>query len=324
MIQAIFARLPEDLKVSGRFHSAVSLPAELYLLLLTCSIFVSCNQPFQPVIDYKPKLVMYSILFANESGVYVRLSSTTSQLKGDVTQPLHGASVTLVTAFQAGVGGGGSPTIAMKESYTVTSGDTDYYYYAPVYAVSGMTYGIEAEKEGYDSVSAFVTVPRSFVTIPDINTYSALRFPDSTDVNPNFDVSLSGSSAYFVQLAVEYRGFDSTGNFRSGFVDATGSSPANPFSQVTASSITFAVSRIYYSARLAFAKHLAGNLKQSHFYADIIVTQLNDPLYRFYLTSGRWNDALAMRTDKVVFSNVTNGQGVVGAAAVDTTRIFLF
>lgn len=301
------------------------IPGVLFLISL---LSLSCNQPFQPVTNYKPRLAMYAILFADQSGVYVRLSGSSNSMKGDVTQPVHGADVgmvALLNAYSSADTSNGVPhTVSLKEEFAVNSGDTDYYYYSPTTVLPRMSYDVTASKEGYDSVSAYVTVPGSFVTIPDKYTYTALRLPDSSSVNPNFNVMLNGSSAYFVQLLIEYRGFDSKGSLQSGFVDATGSSPADPFIQVKNSIIPFSVTRLYYASRLAYAKQLAGSLRQSHLYADIVVTQVDDPLYRFYLTSGRWTDPLAMRTDKVVFSNVTNGNGIVGAAAVDTTRIFLF
>lgn len=272
---------------------------------------------------------MYSILFADKSGVYVTLYSTTNSLSGDVNDPVHGAKVGLVIQFsQFNPADSGlttaSYTVKLQESFTVANGDTSYFYYSPLYIGSGRTYGITAEKQGYKPVSAYVTVPQSYITIPDIYTYAALRLPDSSNVDPVFQVSLGGSSAYFVQLLLEYRGFDAAGRFQRGFVDAAGSSPMDPFIQVTTNSVRFGVNRSYYSARLQYAKEAASSLRQSHMYADIVVTQLDDPLYRFYLTSGRWNNPLAMRTDKAVFSNVTDGAGIVGAAAVDTTRIFLF
>ncbi len=315
---------------TGRRARSVRFPAFTACLLLLASFFsLSCNQPFQPVVNYKPELVMYSILFADQTGVYVRLSSTSNSLKDDVTQPVHAANVGLVmSSYRLNPGDSAYSatfdTISLKESFALSAGDTDYYYYASVPTYSGTTYGITAEKEGYTPVSAYVTVPYSHMTTPDADSYAALRKPDGSNVDPVFSIMLGGSSAYFVQLSIEYRGFDDAGNFRAGFVDATGSSPTDPFIQIKSNYISYDVNRSYYAARLSNAKAIAGYLKQSHLYVDIIVTQINDPLYRFYITSGRWSNPLAMRTDKVVFSNVTNGDGIVGAAAVDTTRIFLF
>lgn len=299
-----------------------------FLFLISILLF-SCSQPFQPTINYTPQLVMYSILFADKPGVYVTLYSTTNSVDGDVNEPVHGAKVGLVTSYTMynpadSSSDNFSDTLGLSESFIVSNHDTSYFYYSPVSISAGGTYGITAEKQGYKPVSAYVTVPLSYITIPDIYSYAALRLPDSSNVDPVFQVSLGGSSAYFVQLLLEYRGFDAAGNFQTGFVDATGSSPMDPFIQVTTNSVTFSVNRSYYSARLQYAKQAASSLRQSHMYADIVVTQLDDPLYRFYLTSGRWNNPLAMRTDKAVFSNVANGAGIVGAAAVDTTRIFLF
>lgn len=103
---------------------------------------------------------MYSVLFAYQTGVYVRLSSTSNSLKGDITQPVHGANVGLVLPLYAlnqadFVHSSSSDTISLKETYTISAGDTDYYCYARLFISSGLLYGITAEKEGYDPVSAY-------------------------------------------------------------------------------------------------------------------------------------------------------------------------
>ncbi len=293
-------------------------------ILVFGSVFLtSCNQPFQPIVNYKPQLAMYSILFANKQGVYVRLFSTTGSIDGSVNNRVHGAEVGLlmktVTYDTAGY-----DTVWTEELDSVSYRDTSYYYYSPMMISSAGFYGIVAEKSGYPPVCAFATVPYSFVTIPDSKSYAALRFPDSVDYNPYFWINLGGSVAYFPQIFIEYRGFDSTGAFHSGFINASGSTPTDPFIQSMQYGVQYTVDRFVYSSQFDEVRRVAGNLTEVHFYVDVVVTQLDDPLYRFYITSGRWYNPLAMRTDRPIYSNVINGEGIVGGAAVDTTRIFLY
>ncbi len=273
---------------------------------------------------------MYSILFANKQGVYVRLYSTIGSMNGNVDTPVHDAGVELIVPGNLyspadSTGQASMDTVQLKESDSVTAAsDTNFYYYSPMTISSGGVYEIVAQKSGYKPVSSYVSVPYSFVTIPDTRSYPALRYPDSVNYDPYFNIDLGGSVAYFAQLFIEYRGFDNNGNFHSGFVNASGNMPQDPFIQSTASQVQYNIDRLSYASTLSSVTRLASGLKNFHLFADIVVTQLDDPLYRFYLTSGRWTNPLVMRTDRPIFSNVNNGLGIVGAAAVDTTRIFLF
>ena len=67
----------------------------LILLFLISLISLSCNQPFQPEVQYTPELNVYSVLFANAQAVYVRVTPVV-QSPSDVAQLVHGASVKLV------------------------------------------------------------------------------------------------------------------------------------------------------------------------------------------------------------------------------------
>lgn len=273
---------------------------------------------------------MYSVLFANQTGAYVRLGSTVNSMKGDVAAPVHGADVGLVMQTSQfnptdSTSIAVADTIYLTETTTVTAGDTVSYYYANVPILSGQQYEITASKQGYDPVSATVTVPYSFVTVPDAETYARMRSPHGATLGLGFNVNLSAvTAAEFVQLLIEYRGFDDEGQFHVGSVNVTPYDSTDPFQETTSYLLSVSVGIDQYSNAFDAAKQLASSLKESHLYADIIVTQIDDPLYRFYITSGRWSDPLAMRTDKIIFSNLANGVGVVGAAAVDTTRIYLF
>lgn len=321
-------RIPQQSCFPGRGPSDLHLASRF--LLLASLLSLSCNQPFNPVVNYAPQLAVYSILFSNKQGVYVRLYSTIGSISGSVNIPVHDAELELIAPNSLydstdSTGRAAGDTFQLKESDSVTvASDTDFYYYNPMTILSGRVYEIVAQKSGYKSVSAYVSVPASFVTIPDTRSYSALRYPDSINYDPYFAINLGGSVAYFAQIFVEYRGFDSTGNFHSGFVNASGNMPQNPFIQSTASQVQYSIDRLAYASTLSSVRRLASGLKDAHLYANIVVTQLDDPLYRFYLTSGRWTNPLAMRTDRPIFSDVNNGLGIVAAAAVDTTRIFLF
>jgi hypothetical protein len=288
-------------------------------LLLSPVAFLSCNQPFQPKVEYAPKLVLYSILFANEKSVVVRLTSTVSSANSNCSALVHGADVRLGTPFGFDV--------PLYDSTFVNGNDTLSYYFTNYTIFGGVQYEITAKKEGYDSAYAMVTVPTGYVTIPDQNAYSAMMRPKNDSNDILLGVFLSPpTKAEFNQVLVEYRGFDNSGQFHVGSVSVFPVDSVNPFIEVLSSYVPLDVNIYQYKSAFALAQLSADSLKQSHMYVDIIVTQIDDNLYRFFITSNHTLNPLSMRTDKIIFTNIFNqqGEGIVAAAAVDTTRIFLY
>ena len=100
----------------------------------------------------------------------------------------------------------------------------------------------------------------------------------------------------------------------------------NPFIELGSTSFPLRVDTTLYQNAFGLARQYAGSLRRSHLYADVIVTQVDNNLYRFFITSNNTANPLLMRTDKIIFSNIFNnaGTGIVAGASIDTTRIFLF
>lgn len=291
-------------------------------MLLVSLISLSCNQPFQPEIEYTPKLNVYAVLFSNSQSVYVRLTSVVKS-PSDISQPVHGASVTLT-----GTGlNGTQQLVTLSDTASVIDGDTASYYYAPVHIIPNDTYTISAVKDGYPPATASVSIPSAYATIPDQNGYSVLQNPKNVQTDIQFDVNLSGlASAVFAQVIVEYRGLDAAGNFHSGSFNVIPIDSLNPFTEIESTNLYLSVDINLYQIEFKLAKQYADSLKVSHMYADIVVTQVDNNLYRYFITSTRTLNPLSMRTDKIVFTNIFDnaGTGVVGSAAIDTTRVFLF
>ena len=89
-------------------------------------------------------LNVYSVLFANSNVVYVRVTSVVKSLS-DVSEPVHGASVTL-SGTEPGMPVQG---IELADTTAVVDGDTASFYYAPVHIVPGGYYLISVSKEKY-------------------------------------------------------------------------------------------------------------------------------------------------------------------------------
>ncbi|MDE3056946.1 MAG: DUF4249 family protein [Bacteroidota bacterium] len=283
-------------------------------------IFLGCNNPFQPEVEFTPRLNVYAVLFADTYGVYIRVTSV-EKSPFDVQQPVHGAFVTLKFTDH--------PLLrwTFHDTTTVIDGDSVSFYYLPNDIIPGEDYTLSVEREGYLTATASATVPFSYVTIPDLDTYIALQDTNQLKFGINFNVNVSNlSSAAFVQVFVECRGLDDAGKFHAAFFNVLPVDSLNPFTEVETTTLPVAVDTTLYKEAFILAKKYTATLKVSHIYADIIVTQIDDNLYRFFITSNRTLNPLAMRTDKIVFSDIFDhaGTGIVAGASVDTTRIFLF
>jgi hypothetical protein len=278
---------------------------------------LGCNSPFQPKIEYHPKLNIYSVLIDKAHEVFVRVTSVVES-PSDVSQPVHGALVTITR---------GNQTLVLIDTVIVSDGDTSSFYVGHMDIFSGEKYTVSATKSGYPTATAQVIIPYSHTTMPDRGTYAALINPKDLSKNFDFNVEFSGlAKAAFVQMAVECRGLDASGKLHVGFFNVLPVVSSDPFFQIDDTTYFMSVDTTLYQNAFNLAKEYAADLDISHLYADIIVTQVDDNLYRFFITSNHSMNTLAMRTDKVIFSNIFDkaGAGVVAGASIDTTRIFLF
>ncbi len=274
--------------------------------------------------QYTPELNVYSVLFANAQAVYVRVAPVEQSPSG-VTQAIHGASVKLLGNEINGIAG---QSITLNDTTATVDGNTVSFYYAQANIVPGSSYTVSVVQNGYPPTYASVSVPFGYATIPDQNAYSIFQNPKNVSSDINLEIHLSAlASAEFVQMLVECRGLDSSGSFQVASFNVIPVDSLNPFTETDAiTTLETNVDISQYKNAFSLAHQYATTLTHSHLYVDIIVTQIDDNLYRFFITSTRSASPLLMRTDKIVFSNIFNhaGTGVVAGASIDTTRIFLF
>lgn len=289
------------------------------ILLLASCLFLSCHTPFQPEVQYSPKLNVYSVLFANTDEAYVRLTAVVSSQSSALGQAVHGATVTLQ--------GPGGSSVRLSDTTEVIEGNTTSFYHAPIRIIPGENYTITATKQGYPVATASAKVPFGYATIPDQNAYSGMQHANGLKGPIDLNVTLSDyASAVFVQAYLEYRGLDNKGNLRIGDTNIMPVDSLNPFTEITSGSMSVSIDTTEYKNAFKEAKQRADSLTIYHMFVCIVVTQVDNNLYRFFVTSLRSVSPLQMRTDKIIFSNVFGGEGtgIVAGASVDTTRVFLF
>jgi hypothetical protein len=293
------------------------------LLFLISLISLSCNEPFQPEVAYRPELNVYSVLFSNAHGVYVRVTSVAESPSG-MTQALHGASVTLTGT---GPIDSTAETVTLTDTTALVDGAAVSFYYAPTHIIPQGSYLVTVTRNGYPPAVASVQIPSGYATIPDRSIYAILQKPINIKTDIQLTVQVSGiASAGFVRMSVECRGLDSSGNFAMQNFNVLPVDSLNPFIELGSTSFPLRVDTTLYQNAFGLARQYAGSLRRSHLYADVIVTQVDNNLYRFFITSNNTANPLLMRTDKIIFSNIFNnaGTGIVAGASIDTTRIFLF
>ena len=291
----------------------------LFVVLAGVLALCSCNNPFQPEVQYSPKLNVYSVLFANAPVVYVRVMPVSESPSG-VSAQVHGASVTLEGSGLTGVE-------ILSDTTAVIGGDTTSFYYAPVKVLPGRSYSVSVSQAGYPTSVANVDVPYSYAAIPDQTTYDGLQNPKHLHQQIQLTVNLSElASAAFVQMLVECRGIDQSGRFTTAYFNVIPVDSLNPFIELSSTKYPITVDTTDYKTAFDLADRFSQNLRPYHLYVDIIATQVDDNLYRYFITSTHTDTPLLMRTDKIVFSNIFNsaGTGIVAGACVDTTRIFLY
>jgi hypothetical protein len=291
----------------------------LFSAQLAAFAAISCNNPFQPEVAYTPKLNIYSVLFANSPAVYLRLMPVTKS-PADIALPVHGASVTI-----EGTGLNG-PAI-LKDTTAAVGSDSTSYYYAPVKILPGGSYSISVTQPGYPEADAHVDVPLSYAAFPDQTTYDGLQNPKHLHQEIQLTVNVSElASAAFVQVLVECRGIDQTGKLSTAYFSAFPVDSLNPFTELSSTNFPITVDTNDYKAAFNLADQFSQNLRPYHLYVDVIATQIDDNLYRYFITSHHSDTQLLMRTDKLIFSNIFNsaGTGIISGACVDTTRIFLY
>lgn len=316
--------------VSQLSHRWFRICKEFSVVIIVTLLFASCNSPFQPEVNYTPKLNVYSVLFANERGVYVRVLPILKSSSDSISSPVRGASVTLTSFGPADT----LQSVKLVDTTAIINGKPADFYYTPIRVIPPGPYFLSVVKAGFPTVTASVAVPLGYVTIPDENTYETFKSPGNRTQNIVLTAHLSGlASAAFAQVFIEYKGLDASGRLHTGVFTLTPVDSLDPFTEINNTGnpgeeieypLTVDISRYRYLDSLAMAA--TDSLRSWHMYVDIVVTQVDNNLYRFMITSDREQTPLLMRTDKIVFSDIFDnaGTGIVAGASVDTTRIFLF
>ncbi len=229
---------PSDSRRQSRSQNLGQLVRSLAsCLAFLASLFsLSCNQTFQPEVNYKPKLNVYSVLFANARAAYVRVMSVVES-PTDVSEPVHGAAVTIRSS---------NGTLSLVDTTAIIDAIRALFYYGPLRVITGQSFTVSVSKEGYPTSTASAVVPFGYATILEQSTYEDLRDPGDATSDISVVPNLSHlASAAFIRLLVEYRGIDSMGKFRVSSFNLISIDSVNPFTEIEPAQLPIMVSIKY-------------------------------------------------------------------------------
>ncbi len=295
----------------------ISLRWTASLLPLLLIVLQSCNSPFQPEQVYSPKLVLYGIAFEGDSTLVVRVDVNSKTAVSDTTaaEPITGLGGTLVNAAN---GAGATLAAGYVNGTNLLS--------AEIHLVSGMNLTLQVHADGYESCSSNLTVLDSGVIYPAYYTTSVLRNPSGPgQPAPKFTVYPSPQTAAIrLTMALIYNGVGQDGSPVTGEIDLAPSyqlDTTSYFLRINGATTAVQFNLSDYSDAFSNA---VGKISSGRVVAVIRLLQVDATLYDFYSISNGFNDPLTMRTEKPVFSNVTDGLGFFGSAAEDSLTIQVF
>ena len=308
----------------------------LTILLLSLTLFPSCDDSFSPSEPEIPKMVVYSVLTTEFDVQYVRvyrnyIPEDNNPQSNILDSPVKDATVTISD---------GITTYAFHD--TLVARDDTSRYKEPIFAYvangfrakPGSLYTLNVTSPTNGHVTATTRVPTaSVLTIPYFYQFDApYNYPS---LIPQVSFSLSSyTSAYKIKFYIEYEADTNTGReiFRrevperllvvSCFFEVYDyvypkitrrTNPANI-------NLEFRGTQYfnYFSYRRSVELVNERNLNPSFRKVVFYNTQFDENWYRYYTSARTFQDRFTVRLDEPDFTNLQNGVGLFASMAVDS------
>ncbi|MEK6649993.1 MAG: DUF4249 family protein [Bacteroidota bacterium] len=304
-----------------------------------------CDEPFNPVEDFQPQMIIYGMLETTRDTQYVRVSSSYDPPEHNpanqtTDSALTGTSVVVI---------GGTPangTTVFFQPTLLTRWNNDRYT-TPVPAF--VAPGFRVERGGIYSL--FVSSPlgqaTASVTVPTVSyVFTAddmvLRAPQNSPRNReiNFRSILSPVTyGFFMRLLVDYE-VAVPGGWEARTIEiprtllrddsiATMIGTYPQLRRRTTQGVTTTTERETFFAGPYF--RIVQLLRQRYkpagalrfLRARAILYQTDEAFYRYVKTVNGFNDQFTIRTDEPDVSNITNGRGLFAIVTTDTSTVTL-
>lgn len=291
------------------------------------TLFVSCNQTFDPDGPTRSNLVLYSILSSQRDTQYVELSATYwPPDSGQVTN----ATVELQTA---------TGTISFHDTTIQVAGDdgatTPVNMYVAYHAsiTGGASYTLIASVPSGLSASSSITtlVPPTIA----LTNAKSLKLNQSLPIVLNTSFS-SVSGAYVLHFYIDFYALVDNGwelhrtEVPSGsYSDDNGNTVLEypSFTRIatlsTPKAVQLTCDTLQYSAARARILKQYGNTSVVWLNATFVMMQIDDPLYDYYYVTNGPIDASGIHLDQTDFTNISGGYGVFGSSTMVTKQYSL-
>lgn len=293
-------------------HSETILKEARLLSAFLVIFFASgCSSDFAPVADYHPRLTIYSILYPDTGDTYVRVVSTQQRIQ-DVITGVSGATVRLISEDGRG--------LALSET-TVAGlmGSSVLLYKCRAVLEPLKNYRIEAVKSGFPEVGATTTILGHAEMKLTRSSEEVLQDPDRSFSEIYYQVSFPMKAAITrMNFSIVYAGLRADGD------SVMSEMPVSTYDLWSWSpEMTIQFSRQTYSIYFHRALNEGKKLRSPHYYAKLLVTQLDSAMYKYYHVSTGDEVPYTFRQNTLYYSNVDSGMGIVGSACVDSLESFI-
>ena len=295
---------------------------------------LSCNQSFDSKASFQPQIVVFSVLSTDRTTQFVRvegdympvgydpLSSTTDNAISSATVTIKDGTTTYLLR----------DTVMAREDTSRYKSPLHAFVVNPLATQPGKTYVLTVQAPGYAAATATTTIPGKGYPGTGVTTLLVLDNPqgheDNADILCNALLSTS-AKGYLGRLFVDYevligsQWIEGRAEIPLAFVD-----PKVPdlnyvsYPQLTARAADRMAVSFKNGVYKAVLRSIAsGRYKANKLIFDRVVFQFlqtDKNLFNYYNTTHAFRDAQSIRLDEPLFSNVSDGFGVVGAYSLDS------
>jgi len=284
------------------------------LLLAMLLSLIGCSNPFEVKQDFKPMLVIYGLAVRGDTAIYVRVSRNSASPATSLNDTSGDGSVTVVVE---------NLNTGWADTLTSMAGDTGILVVHTTVSTNSV-FRISAQSSGYPTCFATAQVLSKAYVVPGYGTSVILSSPSGATQDPEFLIDPSGNTtAISALLALTYSGTDTSGHSVAGEFDVYPSyqtSAEQEFLKINGNQTTISFPLNSYQPAYLAAK---GLLRTGSLVVVVRVIQVDAAVYDYYSISHGFNDPLTMRDEKPNFTNITNGLGLWGSVAYDSTSVQL-
>jgi hypothetical protein len=310
------------------------------VLLAVALLTVGCDDSFQPVQDFAPKLVIYGVLDPARDTQYVRVASSYDPPDHDLSNRSTDPAVAGVTVTISGWPHG---TVTLQPALIPRWDSTRYSTPVPGFVAAGFrpkrgsTYALHVTSP-IGEASASVVIPDSTYafTVHDHVLAAPQSYPRTEPIS--FRAILAPQThAFVVRLLVDYRvavpgGWEAKTIeiprtlIRDDSLESYVGTYPELHRRITSTFTTLTEGETFYAGPYfriiqMLRKHYKIPGALEFIRARAVLYQTDESFYRYVKLANGFNDPFSIRTDEPDVSNIANGLGLFSSVSTDTVKV---